>query len=86
MTGKRIRLRGPFASLDRFAGIHRPPSVFTTPEVLSWTDTASLPLLPSEESLEVFARLRAAPLSAVDEPNTWRARPIQGDLEMFHTK
>ena len=75
-AGKRIRLRGPFASLDRFfAGIHRPPSVFTTPEVLSWTDTASLPLLPSEESLEVFARLRAAPRLDLDERDAWRARP-----------
>lgn len=75
-AGKRIRLRGPFASLDRFfAGVHRPPSVFATQEVLSWTDTASLPLLPTEESLEVFARLRAAPRLDLDERDTWRARP-----------
>lgn len=75
-SGENIRLRGPFASTERFfAGIHRPPSVFATQEVLSWTDTASLPLLPTEESLEVFARLRAAPRLDLDEPDQWRARP-----------
>lgn len=80
-VGKRVRLRGPFVSLERFhAGIHRPPNVFSTADVLSWSDTASLPLLPTEESLEVFARLRAAPRLDLDKPKTWRARPIQGDL------
>ena len=75
-AGKHIQLRGPFASLDRFSnGIHRPPSVFTTQEVLSWTDTASLPLLPTEESLDVFARLRAAPRLDTDDGENWRARP-----------
>lgn len=75
-TGRSVRLRGPFNSRERFnAGIHRPPSVFKSSEVLSWTDTASLPLLPSEESLDVFARMRQHPRLDLDQPGKWRARP-----------
>lgn len=75
-SGKTVRLRGPFNSRERFdAGIHRPPSVFKSSEVLSWTDTASLPLLPSEESLDVFARMRQHPRLQLDQPGKWRARP-----------
>ena len=71
-----VRLRGPFASLVRFeADIARPPAVFPASEVMNWTDTASLPLLPSEESLEVFGRLRSAPRLDKDDPQSWRTRP-----------
>ncbi len=80
-SGKSIRLRGPFASLDRFrAGSKLPPAEFTAAEVLEWTDSASLPLLPTDESLVVFAQLRTAPRFDLDEPGQWRARPIQGDF------
>jgi hypothetical protein len=74
--GKTVRLRGPFNSLERFrAGVQRPPAVFNTSDVMSWTDTASLPLLPTEESLDVFIRLRQAPRLDLDRPDDWRARP-----------
>ena len=59
---KSIRLRGPFASVAAFQkGIVEPPSRFATEDVLAWNDTASLPLLPTAESMEVFAQLRSAP-------------------------
>ena len=41
----------------------------------SWTDTAALPLLPSDDSVEVFAQLRKAPRLDLNDLRTWRARP-----------
>ncbi len=73
---KSVHLRGPYASLERFReGLQKPPSVFATDEVMDWTDTASLPLLPTEESLEVFAQMRRAPRLDLKESGQWRARP-----------
>ncbi len=73
---KPIRLRGPFASLERFrAGVRRTPAAFTAEEVLSWTDSASLPLLPSEESLDIFIQLRKAPRLDLNDARSWRTRP-----------
>lgn len=73
---KEIRLRGPFASLPEFrAGVGRPPAAFGRGEVLAWNDSASLPLLPSERSVEVFAQLRKAPRLDLDLAGQWRARP-----------
>lgn len=77
----KLSLWGPFRSLSNLReGILRPPSVFLASDVCAWTDTASLPLLPTAESLDVFVRLRSAPRLDADNPNQWRARPIQGDL------
>ncbi len=71
-----IRLRGPFASEGRFdCGATKPPSTFKSSEVLAWNDSASLPLLPSEDSVEVFAQLRKAPRLDLNHPEQWRARP-----------
>lgn len=71
-----VRLRGPFASEERMqAGIGHSPAEFQAGDVQSWTDTVSLPLLPAEESLEVFARLRAHPRLDLDDGKSWRARP-----------
>lgn len=76
--GKSVHLRGPFASLERFkSGAGRPPAEFSGAEVQAWTDTASLPLLPTEESLEIFARLRSAPRLDLNDPRSWRARPYR---------
>lgn len=81
--GKSIRLSGPYASMDRYiAGISKPPAEFAPKEVLSWTDTASLPLLPTDESIEVFAQMRKAPRLDLDDGRSWRARP---DAELHAT-
>lgn len=73
---KNIALRGPYANLDRFfEGRDGDPARFTGAEVLSWNDTASLPLLPTEKSLGVFAQLRRSPRLDTDDGQTWRARP-----------
>jgi hypothetical protein len=82
-AGDSIRLRGPYASLDAFdAGALRSPAVFSRQQVLSWNDTASLPLLPSEASIEVFAQLRKAPRLDLNDGSGWRARP---DTELHAT-
>jgi hypothetical protein len=75
-AGPAIHLRGPYnrrASLE--AGVALPPSRFTPAEVLGWTDSASLPVLPGEGSLEVFAQMRRSPRLDLDDPASWRARP-----------
>ena len=60
----------------------RAPATFTREEVLSWNDTVSLPLLPSEHSVDVFAQLRKAPRLDLNIEGHWRARP---DAELHAT-
>jgi len=82
-SGKSIHLKGPYASLEAFtAGIGIPAASFAPEEVLSWNDTASLPLLPTEQSLEVFAQLRKSPRLDLNDGKSWRARP---DTELHAT-
>ena len=65
---KSIRLRGPFDSLSAFEdGINNPAVLFDREEVLTWNDTASLPLLPHPQSVEVFAQLRKSPRLDLNE-------------------
>lgn len=73
---RNLVLRGPYSSFDRYAiGMTKSPVTFRMEDVLDWTDSASLPLLPSDESVEVFAQLREHPPLGLDQKNTWRARP-----------
>jgi len=77
VAGQRaVCLRGPFRSLQRFAAEKDSlPTTFSANEVLGWTDIAALPLLPAEESAQVFAQLRKAPRLDLDDGRSWRARP-----------
>ena len=71
-----IRLRGPYPSLETFRhGTRKKPATFECGQVLKWNDSASLPLLPMENSVEVFAQIRKAPRLDLNEANQWRARP-----------
>lgn len=82
-TGKTIGLRGPFANLAAFETGHNSSAArFTPTEVLTWNDTASLPLLPTERSVEIFAQLRKAPRLDLNDGSSWRARP---DTELHAT-
>lgn len=57
-----IRLRGPYSSIESYSEhICKPAITFDYEEVLSWNDTASLPLLPNQDSVAVFAQLRKSP-------------------------
>jgi len=72
----RLLLSGPYPSLERFGvGVGKEPATFYGHEVAEWNDTASLPLLPSEASVEVFAQLRRSPRLDLDDGEGWRARP-----------
>jgi hypothetical protein len=78
--GRSIGLRGPFADLAAFtAGHAAEPARFTAEEVLQWNDSASLPLLPTPRSIDVFAQLRKAPRLDLSDGVSWRARP-DGEL------
>jgi hypothetical protein len=71
-----LPLRGPYSTLEHYlAGISKPTRRYRLSEVLSWTDTAALPLLPTEESLDVFTQLRNAPRFDMDDETSWKVRP-----------
>ena len=54
-----IYLQGPYATETKFfEGVVKEPAAFYGADVLNWNDSASLPLLPNEESAGVFAQLR----------------------------
>ena len=71
-----LPLRGPFADKVRYdVGIKRDPSRFAVKDVMTWTDTAALPLLPDDASADVFAQLRKAPRLDLNRSDSWFARP-----------
>jgi hypothetical protein len=71
-----LPFRGPFVDrLEYETGRHHQPTRFLVRDVLGWTDTAALPLLPDETSAEVFAQLRKAPRLDLDDGQSWMARP-----------
>lgn len=81
-----LRLSGPYANLKRFqAAVCNAPATFRAGEVEDWNDTASLPLLPSDKSVEVFAQLRRSPRLDLRDGVGWRARP-HTDLHASHDK
>ena len=72
----KLRLRGPYSNLRRFqANVVREPVSFFEADVRKWNDSASLPLLPHQDSVDVFAQLRKAPRLDLNVPGHWRARP-----------
>lgn len=75
-TDETLPLRGPFPSLSAYsAGARREPSRFLVREVLAWTDSAALPLLPTDASAAVFAQLRRSPRLDASPRDGWSARP-----------
>lgn len=69
-----VRLRGPFPSPSRFeAGVTAPPAELVATEFAGWTEGASFPLLPSDDAVRVFLKLRAHP--RLDATEGWTARP-----------
>jgi hypothetical protein len=73
-----VYLEGPYNSRNAYDS--RPNhggASFVGEEVLTWNDSASLPLLPTAKSAEVFAQLRKTPRLDLDEPGQWRARPYR---------
>jgi hypothetical protein len=67
-----LSLSGPYRSRDRYD--HRgDPARFSTEEFLSWSENASFPLLPDEQSAVVFAKLRKHPRLAATVGD-WQVR------------
>ena len=78
-----IFLRGPYAAENKYIeGRSNKPASFFKQDTLNWNEYASLPLLPTEQSLEVFAQIRKAPRLGLNETGQWRARP---DTELHAT-
>jgi hypothetical protein len=76
-----LPLRGPYQSHEAFKkGINSEPIKVSVEEVLGWSETHALPLLPTELSYEVFIQLRKFPNLSLDAPKEWKVRPLQGDL------
>jgi hypothetical protein len=81
--GQSIALRGPYASRCAWeTGLNNQPYRFTKEDVLTWTSSASLPLLPTEDSVGVFTQMRASPWLGLKANSEWRARP---DTELHAT-
>lgn len=81
-----LQLRGPYASLASYSRqVVKEPLTVPVADIRSWNDTASLPLLPSDRSAEVFAKLRRAPRLDLNDGVTWRARP-QRELDATNDK
>lgn len=71
-----LPLRGPYPNRGKYAeGLLDEPLRFPVKDVLTWTDTAALPLLPTEQSGGVFLQLRKAPRLDLNVPQSWRVRP-----------
>ncbi len=72
-----VYLEGPYNSRTAYdSRLPNGGASFVGEEVLTWNDSASLPLLPTAESNQVFAQLRKSPRLDLDEPGQWRARPL----------
>ncbi len=83
-----LRLRGPFDDLASYRrGAKATATEILVEEFLTWTKTASIPAVPSDEALRVFRRMCAHPrldFASENQPepartsglvSTWRARP-----------
>ncbi|NQY81574.1 MAG: hypothetical protein HRT36_00665 [Alphaproteobacteria bacterium] len=71
-----ITIQGPFTSKKQFLENQQEDAmIFPIGEILSWNDTASLPLFPHPNSAEVFSQLRQAPRLDLNDGISWRARP-----------
>ena len=79
MPGDEIAMHGPYNSFEAYqAGMREPPVIIPTAGLREWTTGASLPLIPSPASADVFLQMRAHP--RFDSGSPWRLRPVQGDL------
>jgi hypothetical protein len=84
--GKSIGLKGPYVSRAAFATAPAAAAQrFARADVKAWNDSASLPLLPTAESLDVFLQLRKSPRVDLNDGKSWRARP-DGELHATNQK
>ncbi len=80
-----VVLRGPFANaVDYETGLLGHGAVVDAETVLSWSDTASIPLVPASD-VDVFAAMKLHPALGADVA-AWRFRPVQGDANATKEK
>lgn len=70
-----VRIAGPFHSLDEFAEGKDTLGAVSASGLRSWSEAASFPLLPDNESVSVFTVLRAHP--RWDALGEWLLRPVR---------
>ena len=71
-----IFLQGPYSAANKYIEDRSSkPAAFFKQDALNWNESASLPLLPTDQSLDVFTQIRKAPRFDLNETGQWRARP-----------
>ncbi len=79
-----LSLKGPFQSMQQFIeGKGKVPAQILISEIMNWNESISFPLLPKNDSLEVFRKLRRAPWLSHNSEDQWYARPIQEMNQTF---
>ena len=74
----KLPMRGPYSDGESFiVGCQRQPHYFELEDVLGWTDTAALPLLPDAYATDIFVQMRRFPNLGLDDKESWRARPYR---------
>jgi hypothetical protein len=71
-----LLLNGPFKSIEEFSKERLRFARFPAAEVLLWTDSAKLPLLPSAKAQDAFRQIRKAPnfVGKYDLNSAWHCR------------
>jgi len=72
-----LKLNGPFGCLQDFNKYRLHFASFPADEVLSWTDGAKLPMLPSAKAQDAFRQIRKSPhiVSSNGLNESWHCRP-----------
>lgn len=83
-----VSIRGPFDNEETFESTaEMDPYTFSVEAVKSWTDVASLPLLPSDvRSLDVFSTLQSHPRIDADRENEWKIVPYRTGITSSHCR
>ena len=74
-----LLLNGPFDRLEEYQKNKRAFARFPAAEVLLWTESAKLPLLPSAKAQDAFRQIRKAPnmVGEYDINSAWHCRPYR---------
>ena len=89
-AGNELQLNGPFDCLEDFNKERLKFASFPADEVLGWTESAKLPLLPSAKAQDAFRQIRKSPnmVMEYDMSADWRCRPYSelhttGDKDLY---
>jgi hypothetical protein len=97
---RRVIVRGPFRSRREYVdGMQRQPVLIAADDLMSWSPSAAIPLLPSAEMAAVFAKIRSHPrlgetskawipkglreLNATDDKAYFAFEPVSGAWPVY---